>query len=87
MPDSKTFDRMNRDLEKAASRIRSAKDILVVAHIDADGISSALPIQSAISNVSGVSAFTFQRNQALTWPFVAQPARGGAGLFLTASFR
>ena len=41
MPDSKTFDRMNRDLEKAASRIRSAKDVLVVAHIDADGITSA----------------------------------------------
>lgn len=32
---------MRRDLEKAARLVRSAKDILLVSHIDADGISSA----------------------------------------------
>lgn len=32
---------LSKDLSKAAKRIRTAKDILIVAHIDADGISSA----------------------------------------------
>ena len=41
MQDSKTLDALQRDLEKAAKRIRAAKDFLIVAHIDADGISSA----------------------------------------------
>ncbi len=41
MLDSDVIERMNRDLEKAAARIRSAKDFLIVAHIDADGITSA----------------------------------------------
>ena len=41
MLDSKTCERFRKDLEKAAKHIRAAKDFLVVAHIDADGISSA----------------------------------------------
>ncbi len=41
MSDSRICERLQRDLEKAAARIRAAKDFLVVAHIDADGISSA----------------------------------------------
>lgn len=34
-------DRMKKDLGSAAKMIRAAKDILIVAHIDADGITSA----------------------------------------------
>ena len=41
MSDSGICEGLRRDLEKAAGRIRAAKDFLVVAHIDADGISSA----------------------------------------------
>ena len=41
MPDSDVIEKMDRDLEKAAARIRSARDFLIVAHIDADGITSA----------------------------------------------
>lgn len=42
MQDSARNDKdLNRDLKEAADRLTSAKDILIVAHIDADGISSA----------------------------------------------
>ena len=32
--------RMQKDLERAASGLRKAKSVLVVSHIDADGISA-----------------------------------------------
>ncbi len=41
MPDSRICDELQSDLNKAAKRIMTATDILVVAHIDADGITSA----------------------------------------------
>ncbi len=41
MPDSRICDALQDDLKRAARRIMSASDILVVAHIDADGITSA----------------------------------------------
>ncbi len=41
MPDSRICDALQDDLNRAARRIMSASDILVVAHIDADGITSA----------------------------------------------
>lgn len=41
MPDSRICDALQDDLNRAARRIVSASDILVVAHIDADGITSA----------------------------------------------
>lgn len=41
MLDSEMPEDLRRDLEKAAGMIRSAKDFLIVSHIDADGISSA----------------------------------------------
>lgn len=41
MPNSRICDALQDDLNRAARRIMSASDILVVAHIDADGITSA----------------------------------------------
>ena len=41
MQDSEMPEALRRDLEKAAKRINAAEDFLIVAHIDADGISSA----------------------------------------------
>ena len=41
MQDSRICERLQKDLERAARRIRAAEDFLIVAHIDADGISSA----------------------------------------------
>ena len=41
MQDSTICEELRRDLDRAARRITAAKDILVVAHIDADGITSA----------------------------------------------
>ena len=41
MQDSGLPDRLSKDLSRAARTIREAEDILIVAHIDADGISSA----------------------------------------------
>ena len=41
MPDSRICEALQDDLNRAAKRIVSASDILVVAHIDADGITSA----------------------------------------------
>ena len=32
--------RMQRDLDAAASQLRDAQDILIISHIDADGISA-----------------------------------------------
>ena len=41
MRDSTICEELRRDLDRAARRITAAKDILIVAHIDADGITSA----------------------------------------------
>ncbi len=41
MQDSTICEELRRDLDRAARRITAAKDILIVAHIDADGITSA----------------------------------------------
>ena len=41
MQDSTICEELRRDLDRAARRITTAKDILIVAHIDADGITSA----------------------------------------------
>lgn len=38
---SEPIDRLMADAEHAADMIRKAKDVLIVAHIDADGITSA----------------------------------------------
>ena len=41
MPDSRICEELQDDLNRAARRIQAATDILIVAHIDADGITSA----------------------------------------------
>jgi len=41
MPDSLISEAFNKDIQRAAAHISSARDILIVSHIDADGISSA----------------------------------------------
>ena len=54
-------DRLIRDLEKAAAAVRSAEDILVVTHIDADGIASGGIASATLSRLGKKHKIIFEK--------------------------
>ena len=67
---------MQRDLDAAASQLRDAQDILIISHIDADGISAGAVADPAAFSLSLLTLL----RAADPAGFAALPGAGGEGL-------